>query len=72
MNQENLVVPSKDELDAIFTQSNDMYEQEQLHYEAIAKEKPELAHFMSVDILILTHMSSMEVIRLFKYHLILF
>ncbi|REF28854.1 hypothetical protein BDD26_3818 [Xenorhabdus cabanillasii] len=44
MNQENLVAPSKDELETVFALSNDMYKQEQLHYEAIAKEKPELAH----------------------------
>ncbi|PHM66011.1 hypothetical protein Xsto_01516 [Xenorhabdus stockiae] len=44
MNQEKLSVPSNEEMEAIFKQSQDIYEKEQLHYEAIAKEKPELAN----------------------------
>ncbi|PHM36027.1 hypothetical protein [Xenorhabdus innexi] len=48
MNQEKLSVPSNEEMEAVFKQSQNIYEQEQSHYEAIAKEKPELAPLFGI------------------------
>ncbi|PHM48142.1 hypothetical protein [Xenorhabdus miraniensis] len=43
MNNENLINPSNEEMQAIFEQSKNSYEKEISHYEALVKEKPELA-----------------------------
>ncbi|MBD2782609.1 hypothetical protein [Xenorhabdus szentirmaii] len=50
MNNENLVTPANEELQTLFEISKNNYEQEIAHYEALAKEKPELAPLFSENL----------------------
>ncbi|WP_099140718.1 hypothetical protein [Xenorhabdus kozodoii] len=50
MNIENLLTPSNEEMQNIFELSKNRYEQEILHYEALAKEKPELAPLFAENV----------------------
>ncbi|MBI6549691.1 hypothetical protein [Xenorhabdus lircayensis] len=47
MSTENVIVPSNEEMQTVFEISKNRYEQEISHYEALAKEKPELAHLFT-------------------------
>ncbi|MEQ1976545.1 hypothetical protein [Xenorhabdus sp. SGI240] len=50
MNRENLITSSNEEMQDVFELSRNKYEQEILHYETLAKEKPELAHLFSENV----------------------
>ncbi|KMJ45276.1 hypothetical protein ABLB69_01415 [Xenorhabdus khoisanae] len=50
MNNENLINPSNEEMQVIFEQSKNSYEKEISHYEALVKEKPELAHLFAENL----------------------
>ncbi|MDC9596435.1 hypothetical protein [Xenorhabdus anantnagensis] len=50
MNTENLFTPSNEENQDVFELSQNRYEQEIAHYEALVKEKPELAHLFSDNV----------------------
>ncbi|AOM40784.1 hypothetical protein [Xenorhabdus hominickii] len=50
MNTENLTTPTNEESQDVFELSKNRYEQEISHYEALVKEKPELAHLFAENI----------------------
>ncbi|MDX7989933.1 hypothetical protein [Xenorhabdus littoralis] len=47
MNNEDLMAPSKEEVQSLFEISKNRYDQEIAHYETLVKEKPELAQLFS-------------------------